>query len=497
MPSALLLTAASAALYSAAFPPLSLAWLAWVALAPWLLALARVGPVRATTLGLLWGVAIGFGTGWSLVEMVAGYLGQPRWVGWATLLTVSAVTAGLPCAAFAACVSWLGRRGAGSPFVVGAVFALCELGRSHFLVGNPWATVATSQVESAVVQSAALIGPYGVALLIGAFNAALAALVQPALRGPHFAREGALVAAATLAASVYGQGVLHGALDGGAPLRVAIVQGAVERDLAWRPEHRRAGLTRHLELSAQAPPESADLLVWPESAVTFYLQEESAERAALLEAVRARGGTLLLGAPHYDAREGGRPRYHNSVYAIADGQLVARYDKQHLVPFAEERTLGFAADERATYSRGVKTAPLDAANTRLGTFVCFEAMYPDLVRQAVRAGAEVLVNVSNDAWFGSEAAARHHLQHAILRAIESRRYLVRATSTGYSAIVDPLGRVVTRSAYGTPDVLLGPVEPRRELTWYARLGDWPLLVSSAALLLVRLLGASQHRAMPR
>jgi apolipoprotein N-acyltransferase len=455
-----------------------------VALSPWLVAAASVAPARAAALGLVWGVAIGLGTGSSLVGMVAGYFGLPRWAGWASLLAVSALLAGVPCAAFSAWVSWLARRRLASPVLLGAGFALCELARARPLAGNPWATVATSQVDGpAPVQVAALVGPYGVALLIGSVNGALAALVAPPLRGPHVRREIALVAAATIAAVVYGEAVQRSVLDGGRPLRVAIVQGAVRRDLAWRPEYRRAGLDRHLEMTARVQP-PIDLVVWPESAVSFYPQEESPEREVLLELARTPGRALVLGAPHY-ASSGDGVRYHNSVFALADGRLSARYDKQHLVPFAERSVLGFAAARGATYSSGDKSAPLDVAGTRLGAFVCFEAMYPDLVRRATLAGAEVLVNLSNDAWFGSEPAARHHLQHAILRAIENRRYLIRATTTGYSALIDPLGRVITLSAFDAPELLVGPVEPRRALTPYTRLGDWPIVAFFAIVLLLR------------
>jgi apolipoprotein N-acyltransferase len=490
VPSALLLTALSAVLYAAAFPPWSLAPAAWVALVPWLVAAARVAPARAAVLGLCWGVAIGFGTGSSLIGMVASYFGLPAWAGWASLLGVSATLAGAPCAAFSAWLSWLARRGRASPVLVGASFALCELARARGL-GNPWATVAAAQVDTLPVQIAALVGPSGVALLVGAVNGALAAAVEPRLRGPRPLHEAALVGFATLAATLYGGSVLardaHGVahdvgVDAGAPaaLRVAVVQGAVRRDLAWRPEYRRHGLERHLALTSRVTS-PVDLVVWPESAVSFYPQEPSAERDALLARTRSPAPPLVLGAPHH-ASVGGVVQYHNSVFALAGGRLVARYDKQRLVPFAEAPLLGVAAASGATFSPGPARAPLDVAGHRLGAFVCFEAMDAAFVRRLVRDGADLLVNLSNDAWFGSEPAARHHLQHARLRAIETRRALVRATTTGHSALIDPHGRLVARSAFDAPDVLQGVVATRTDLTPYARLGDWPVVVAFALAL---------------
>ncbi len=482
-----LLTVVSAALYAASFPPLGLAPLAWVALAPFLVAAVRVRPLGAACLGTLWGVLMGFGVAWWLPAMIAGYFELPAVAGWLGFLVVALGLTAWYVAAFAAWLSWLAERRAMGPLLVAAGWGASELARARLLVGNPWALAAYSQVRfTTLVQIADLAGPYGIGMLIAAVNAAVAGLVAPRLRArrPRLAVAGlVLTLVATLA---YGSHRLSETFATGEPATVALVQGAIERGFGWRPEYQRLGLDRYLALTRDARALRPRLVVWPESAISAYLQEPTPEQRAILQATREVGADLLLGGPHYEFADR-RTLYHNSIFAVHAGRVTGRYDKIRLLPLAEENLPSRLLARETSFTPGAHATLLEAGDLRIGAFICWEAMYPELVREFALAGAEVLANLSNDAWFGDAAPARLHLDTAALRAIENRRYLLRATATGLSAVIDPYGRTVTESRLHEPEVLTATIRPSDARTPYQRWGDsvaWAALALALAAALV-------------
>jgi apolipoprotein N-acyltransferase len=294
--------------------------------------------------------------------------------------------------------------------------------------------------------------------------------------------------AAVLSALVYGQLRLRQDFGHGESLRVALVQGAVARDLEWDRSSRDANLDRYLQLTQQAVPHAPDIVFWPEFAIDFYLQEATVQRARLIDGVRAVGADLVLGGSYYRFRpaEGAseaRTDYLNSVYVIdSEGRLRSdRYDKRRLVPFAEYGPFGESLRAKtAVYVPGNEPKLLHARGLKIGAFICAEALYPEVARELSLAGAEILANPSNDYWFGHPQAAAHQLQVASFRAIENRRYLVRPTSTGISAVIDPHGQTLTRSQGEGPEVLHASLRPSSTVTPYQRVGDLPVL--AAALL---------------
>ena len=478
----LLLVCASAALYAASFPPLALGVLAWVALVPLFHAIVSVRPRHAALLGATWGLGIAIGVGLWFPGMLASYFEQPPIVGWAGFLAVGLGLSGVYYAAFGAWLSWVGRRGAVAPLVVAAGWGACEFARARLFVGNPWVLAGYSQVHFApLVQIADATGPYGPGMLVAAVNAVIAGVFAARLRGPRPLRSVAGVVAVLAFALVYGEWRLAQHFGDGEAVHVAVVQGAIERGFRWRPEYRDVSLGRYRELTERAAAASPDLVLWPENAVDFYLQEDSPERRAVLDEARELGVDLVLGGPHYSF-EAAQTRYHISVFLVREGRIAARYDKLHLLPLAEENLPGALWQRKTAYTPGRAPALLDTDVGRLGAFVCFEAMYPELVRRFALAGADVLANLSNDAWFGAEAPARHHLDIASFRAIENRRYLVRAASTGFSAVIDPWGRMMEVSRFGTPEVLTAPVRRSAHSTPYQRWGDAAAWLAVAAAL---------------
>jgi apolipoprotein N-acyltransferase len=467
----LLLTISSALLYALSFPPFSLFPLAWVALVPFFLAASMVRPVAAAACGILWGMVMACGVAWCLPAMLVNYFQVSTLVSWAGFFAVGIGLSGIYYGAFAAWLSWLVRRQAASPLLLAAGWGACEFARANLLIGNPWALSGYSQVPfTRLMQIADTTGPYRVGMLIAAVNACLAGFVSPTLRSrrPALSRIG--VVAACGAALLYGEWRLSQPFATGEPVTVAVIQGAIEQKNGRNTGHSETRLQRYLTLTKEAGAAHPALIFWPEYAVDFPLQH-APERTAVLAVAQELGADLILGSPHYGY--GIADFYHyNSVFLIRGGKLAGRYDKLRLLPVAEGEGLGWLFPQRTPgYQPGRRLHVLGAGAARVGAFVCFEAMYPDLVRRFALQGAEVLANPSNDSWFGHAVPARHQLDIAAVRAIENRRYLVRPTTTGFSAIIDLHGRVAVLSDFGAPAVLMGSVRPSQAQTLYQRWGD--------------------------
>jgi apolipoprotein N-acyltransferase len=235
-------------------------------------------------------------------------------------------------------------------------------------------------------------------------------------------------------------------------------------------------ITRH-GTAGQRP----DLVVWPEFAVGFYLDDEPTLRAQLGQLTLGLNAPLLLGAPRQEAVPEG-VRYFNSAYLIAPGgKLLGVYDKIRLLPFAEFRPLAFPAlvthspAQPSEFTPGRRVTVFPLPHSAFGVTICYEATYPPLTRQLVRNGAQFLVNISNDAWLagpdGGGAAAAQHFSMAVFRAVEMKRPLVRVATAGVSGFVDPAGRL-SHLAAEKEGVILGEVVPQQAMTVYARCGDW-------------------------
>ena len=290
----------------------------------------------------------------------------------------------------------------------------------------------------------------------------------------------ALLPAAIMLIGVYAYGVfrLGSPLPDNPAVPVTVVQGNNVIGAQWRPGSYGKGLDHYLRMSSDAAEHSRpSVIVWPEAAVPVFLAREPRYQEQIERMLGTTGADLILGAPHYEDPDPARPQYLNSAfYLTPTGMVGPRYDKAHLMPFAEYFPLRTIELLRRSFEAVRTFTPRDGTpllDTKLGkaaVAICFEADFPELVREQMRRGAEVLVNLSNDVWLGPVGQAQH-LAMVTLRAVENHTWVIRATTTGISAIIDPFGRVRARTDTFTEAVLDARVVPMQVETAYKRFGD--------------------------
>ena len=497
------LAALSGVLLFLSFPKFGHGAVAWVALVPLLVALAGASGWRAARLGYVTGAVSSMGLLYWTALVVVQYGGLALPVG---VLVMTALC--LAFSVFHALFGWGTARLAsafGPAGLLGApaLWVGLEYARTHTFFSFPWTLLGYSQHDMLpFVQVASVAAVYGVSFLVCAASALLAFL---ALEPRRERRRGAAVALVLLVGGAWGFGrwQMSRPLSETGRLRVGLVQGGVRQEDKWVPENAWSNVGRHVDLTERAAADGARLVVWPESAVPFLFDEDDALATLLRDTVRRRGIHLFFGNDDRDRGPDGASRIFVGAKLLdPSGRLVARYHKMHLVPFGEYVpmksvfTLGgrFAAklvQEVADFTPGEEATTALVDGHRIGGFICYEAIFPALVRRFPAEGAELLVNITNDAWYGTTSAPYQHLAMAAFRAVENRRYLVRAANTGITAVVDPWGRVLDPTRLFDTTVLVREVPLVSETTFYTCHGD--VFAQASAALALALLAATFRR----
>jgi apolipoprotein N-acyltransferase len=474
---ALALTILAGALYGLAFPPVGWWPLAWVALVPFLTAVAASRARRAAGLGVVLGIAASYGVGTWMPAAVVSYYQQPFAVGIVVFLACALWQASWQFALFALAWRRLAQRPrAWAPFAAGAAWVAAEVARGHVPFGNPWALLGYSQTAAPLlVQTADIAGIYGPSFVLATVSAGLALAWRRALAFHTLAPVAALVAAVL----AYG-GMRLAAEDrrtAGTTTPVVAVQGNLDLGTQWKSEFYGANLSAYAKLTSNALATApAPLVVWPESALTFFLETDRLYHASIAQYLASVGTTLLTGGPRVMA-DGGRESFRNAAFVVAPtGTIDAVYEKETLVPFAEYFPLGDGLLRRQfgkvrEFTPGHLQAPMATPVGTAGVLICNEAMVGATARARVRDGAAWLVTLTNDSWVGRRHYADIALAMVRARAVETRRWLVRASTSGPSAIVDPAGRIVDRVPFGTAGTVRASIEPRTDHAPYATVGD--------------------------
>ncbi len=498
--SAWLLVALSAVLQILIFPLPGVYVLCWLALAPLIVALLRARPAGELEVagslrlrpaspgqGFLLGYACGIlwyaGTCYWIYDTMRLYggLSAPMAV---LVLFLFCCYLGLYHGLFGLLVSLVTQSSrdyrlalVSSPFLWVAV----ELARTR-ITGFPWNLLGIAQVDNAALcRIAGWTGVYGISFEIVLVNVALAAafLVPKEKRG-------ALLAAGLAAAAVLQAGRLIEAPFAGWNHTALLVQQNIPVSEEWTPTSLQQTLTDLSALTTTTKSANAhagiDLVVWPESPAPFFTSDLHF-RQALSEVARTDRTWIVAGAiGSTDPRtRADAPVWNSAALISPNGDWSARYDKVHLVPFGEYLPFpslfsfaGGLTKEVGQFERGASRAPLNAGSTKLGVFICYESVFPDEVRQFANNGAQVLVNISNDGWYGDSGAYAQHLNQTRMRAIENYRWLLSATDTGVTASIDPWGRVDARIPRKNRAALVAhyALGSESEKTFYTRHGDW-------------------------
>ena len=493
----------SALLLSASPGIIALPQLAWLALVPLFWSLHNQPPRRAALLGLICGLAYYLPLLYWIVIVLATYGQVPLSIAVLALVLLALYMSGY-LALFAFLCAKTGPRLSLLVFAPACWVAL-DFIRGWLFTGFPWMDLAYTQYNlPLLIQVADLAGHHGLTFLLVLANGLLFTLIASLVRRKATSPP-ALIAGATvvlLLASGYSlrqMQTLPATLAQAEQLEVAVAQGNIPQDQKWQPAFQREPIDTYLRLSkALFPAQKPQLIVWPETALPFYPYEHPLFLRLHSELTRPHQAYLLTGAPHREkASAGDSLSYANSAFLISpDGRSTGRYDKQHLVPFGEyiplRSILGFASplvETLGAFTPGQSNTPILCHNSRIGVLICFESIFPEISRRQAAAGANLLVTVTNDAWFGRSSAPWQHLAMGVFRAVETRKTLVRAANTGISAFIDPLGRIQGASPLFSEYARSQPVALLNGLTCYVR---WGYLFPWFCLLLT-LAGAGVRR----
>jgi apolipoprotein N-acyltransferase len=480
----ILLSLGAGAALALAFPEHNVPAIGWVSLAGLLFASLDAGILEAALSGFLFGIAFySIDIPW-VGAVLTQYGPMPWWQGYGVLVLLVMALSGF-IASWSALVAWIAKRNVGlALFSAPFIWVVLELWRTRMpQIAFPWDMIGLVASHSlAVVQIASLTGIYGLSALVVAYDSLLVwALRESGARGVRNLASAvwAGVTVILFAVILFGAGLVPQAQ----PTSIAhLVQTNLPQysqfPANWDQIHA-ADVAEIDRISTEAGEMRPGLVVWPEVPAPFSMEDarfaQHAESVAQLS-----HSDFLLGVVDWKPAENNTLAPYNSA-ALLDpaGREEFLYDKIHLVPFSEYIPLkdyiwplkylnGVVGDFHAGWRHGVASLP----GGKFGVFICYEAIFPDHVRQFVRNGADLLINVSNDGWFGRSAAAAQHLAQARVRAVENRRWLLRDTNNGFTVSIDPYGRIVASLPTDVRGELDAPYAFRSDMTLYARWGDW-------------------------
>ncbi len=473
-----------------AFPGVGWDRLAWIAFIPLFFATAGVSGFTAFQIGFTAGLAHYLTLMYWLVGTMGTYGYLPLYLSVGVLFLLCAYLALFP-AVFCVMLTPFQDRPALHWHMIPVAWTALEYLRSFLLSGFPWSLMGYSQFTRLnLIQISDILGVYGVSFLILMGNGTLYRLCRYALdkkTGEHQTSGGTAGLTAGVFLVLLSMTWLYGRQTtaetarqvAAAPsIEVMTVQGNIDQAHKWDPQYQASTVEKYIRLSRSGKDRRVDLTVWPETALPFYFLDDVRLTNAVLDAVRAADTAFLFGSPSYKRTRDG-VAYYNSAYLVEpDGGVAGKYDKVHLVPFGEyvplKRWLPFLGKMVAQvgdFKTGEKGATLSLGSLRIGVQICYEIIFPDLSREMARNGAAILVNITNDAWFGRTSAPYQHFSMAAFRAAENKRALIRCANTGVSGLIGPAGRIWASTGLFEESVLTGTVPILDNTTLYTRYGD--------------------------
>jgi apolipoprotein N-acyltransferase len=467
-------------------------WLMFVALIPLLFILTRArnaweafffGWLQQTT---AWLVMVPW-----VVRVMSHYGGLPYVTGVLIFIAMSAIL-GLYGSLFAVLFHWI-RPDARFHRWLFVPLAWCavEYARTYLLTGFPWNLIAASIVDyTPLIQFDRVAGPYAMSVLILLPSITVAWWITQRASG---IKRGVVTALVMMICFIwFSTGLvaskLFDAPPGTAPTKAALLQPNISQEMRWDDANLLAIFRRMTAMTEEAIRNGAKVIIWPESTVPLSYASTDFYRDAIEGYSRQHNVDIILGSVAEDAAQ--PEKLWNAAFLISGGRTIGHYDKIRLVPFGEyvplRKMLFFAhklVHAVGSFEFGTRDTPL-VGLFRYGPAICYEIVYPQIPRTQVVHGANVLVTITNDAWYDGTSAPRQHLNQARLRAIEDDRFLLRAGTTGISAFVDPTGRIRAELPMGRQGIIYAEFYPREAMTPYVKLGDWFAWFAIAAVIIV-------------
>ena len=374
------------------------------------------------------------------------------------------------------------RSGLQTIFFTPLLWVTLEYLRSFLLTGFPWANLGHSQyLNLPFIQMADITGVYGLSFVILLVNATLFWVLHQWPKRSFPFREVTLTALILLGFLIYGYGKMR-TIDRQVLrqpiLKVGLIQGNIDQSIKWDESFQKETLKIYERLSFKVAEGKPDLIIWPETATPFFFQEAKEYQPLVLDIPKRTDAFLLFGSPSYKIERAKVNQYNSAYLASPPGELAGRYDKIHLVPFGEYVPLskllffiGSLGEGIGDFKSGKKIFNFSIPQGQFGVLICFEIIFPDLCRRFVRRGADFLVTITNDAWFGRTSAPYQHFAFATFRAVENRVFIARAANTGISGFIDPKGKIVKQGGIFTEEAMNGTIRLMKSRTFYTLYGD--------------------------
>jgi apolipoprotein N-acyltransferase len=491
----ILLSVFSGILLILSFPNFDLEFLAWVALVPLFYAVEGKGLYYSFILGFFTGVISFLGILYWIIVAVHTYGNVPLILsGFILLLLV--VYLSLFIGAFAFLTRFIQiRSGLQTILFTPVLWVALEYLRSFLLTGFPWANLGYSQyLNLPVIQMADITGPYGPSFVILLVNATLFEVLHQWSKRTFPFKEVIITFVILLGFLIYGylkMGAIGRQMIQNPPLKLGLVQGNIDQSVKWDESFQKETLKIYEKLSFKVAEEKPDLIVWPETATPFFFQDAKEYQPLILDIPKKTNAFLLFGAPSYKIQKG-KVNHYNSAYLVSpSGDLVGKYDKIHLVPFGEYVPLqdllffiGSLGEGIGDFKSGKEIFNFAMPQGKFGVLICFEIIFPDLCRRFVKRGANFLVTLTNDAWFGRTSAPYQHFSIAVFRAVENRVFVARAANTGITGFIDPRGKILKEGRIFTKETMSETIRLSSQKTFYTLWGDIFAWICSASSILL-------------
>lgn len=367
--------------------------------------------------------------------------------------------------------SWL------RPFVLAAGWVGFEFLRTHLFSGFPWALLAHSQAAALpLIQVSSLTGAWGVSFVLVLVQAWVIR-IGVVRRSSHCCD--LFVPILLVVVVFFGIARLKNKPnDAGRSFSVALLQGNIDQYQKWDQQYEEAIYDRYAGLVREPAAKTADVIIWPESAIPAWIPNDRGALSWLSELVRQSSATHIVGAVSRNIEP--QAEFNSAFLFNPQGVIEAQYNKQHLVPFGEVAPLRFLLGwipylgQLGTFNAGNKATVFNIHGKQWAPLICYEIIFPQLVRRSVRQGADVVVNLTNDGWYLSTGAPEQHFVTSIFRAIEVSRPVVRVANTGISAVIDPTGQIQLKTPLMKTEVFVQPVNvaDSAQTTFYLKWGDW-------------------------